>query len=297
VAGAVTDFLATARGWTAGRLSSEGYGRRKEMQAVGAFLLPACLFPLLAVAPADILIFVAFVVAAVVAIYNFCLDVRRAHDLGVSGWWVALGYVAVSAAGAALFARSWNVATLALGALFSVWVASTLLGLPFRWVSGRAGRNAYGAQPAPEPPILGASWQRRMLELSFEPTRTGFVFYRDARSPGVPVSSEEREQYLSAAPLSLSAVSKPFMERPPIRPRRKFVPVAWRRSRVIPEILVLGWLGGGWAMLNYAQGVQEAALRWPLVVVGLFLIALSVATMIAKMLPLAADSSASGTGG
>ena len=280
----MTVILPVGRRWMEGRLSAEGYRRRKGVQSLGAIFLPACLIVAARVAPPLLPLCLGLGATLVVATYNFGLDVRRTHDLGMSGWWVALAYGVACAGGSALAATSIGVVAILVVAPLSLWLASTLFGLPLGWIGGQVGPNHYGPAPEPAKPVFDGPWMRRVLELSFEPDGSGFVFYAAARSRGIPVSAEEREEYLSASPFGLSTISKRFAGRAPIRPPRPYFPIYFRRMGYYPASLVFMFLAFGSFLVILALGVQESLLRWPMIIFGAFTLILCATIMFAKML-------------
>lgn len=280
----MASIASTVGPWMAGRLSADGYRRRKAIQSAGAVFLPACLIVTTTVLPPLVLLSVAVAATVMVATYNFSLDVRRTHDFGMSGWWVGFAY-ATACGGGCLLTMNNGAVGIAAAAPLSLWLASTVFGLPLGWIGGQAGPNLYGPAPEPTRPISGEPWMRQLRELFFEPHGRGFVFYRTGWSPGVPVSAEEREEYLATSPYRLTTAAKRFAGRTPVTPPRPFLRTAWRRANCFPLYMQLVFLGSGWFWINLAFSVQEAALRWPMIVFGMLSVALAAMTMIAKMLP------------
>lgn len=111
--------------------------------------------------------------------------------------------------------------------------------------------------------------ERHFLGSSFEPHGDGFVFYRHHWAPGVPVSAEEKEEYLRP-PLdgSRNAFYGRIRGRAPVVPRRP-----WLRSHAatltgIPAAFGFGLvLLGAW-MTWRGLGFAEPAPRWLLLVAG-----------------------------
>jgi len=76
---------------------------------------------------------------------------------------------------------------------------------------------------------FGPEQQRKLLELSFEPSSGGYLYYRNRWARGVPVTAEERDSYLSASVLgSRGAFYTAIRGRAATAPPRKFGPVYWK---------------------------------------------------------------------
>lgn len=90
--------------------------------------------------------------------------------------------------------------------------------------------------------------QREMLALSFEPTDGGFIYYHYRWSRGVPVTPEEREEYLDIPVFrSRRGWRKALTGRETVQPRA-YLPVAWKLMNNMPlsmalYALILGAMG------------------------------------------------------
>jgi uncharacterized membrane protein YhaH (DUF805 family) len=75
------------------------------------------------------------------AIYAWiCIIAKRLHDLGLSGWWQALGYATLVAAGVLMMLRTGDELLSNLLALLLALVPLTILGA----AKGQAGPNRFG---------------------------------------------------------------------------------------------------------------------------------------------------------
>jgi hypothetical protein len=86
------------------------------------------------------------------------------------------------------------------------------------------------------PFALSTEDHRRLLETSFEPYGSGYLFYRNRWSRGVPVSAEEREEYL-AIPVfgSRRAFYKRIEARQPLFGPRDYDSAAQRMASALPK--------------------------------------------------------------
>lgn len=107
------------------------------------------------------------------------------------------------------------------------------------------------------------SQQREMLELSFEQTENGFVYYHYRWSRGIPVTAEEREEYLNIPVLgSRRAWRKALSGRESLQPR-PYAPVAWKLLRRMPvRMALLSMIFGVAGLLSapYAANMLLAAM-------------------------------------
>jgi len=68
---------------------------------------------------------------------------------------------------------------------------------------------------------LDTEQQRSLLALSFAPHGEGYVYYKDRWAPGIPVTTEEREQYLTDwSPVAARAFRPRIAGRAPATPPR-----------------------------------------------------------------------------
>jgi hypothetical protein len=121
--------------------------------------------------------------------------------------------------------------------------------------------------------ILGFSpvEARKLLETAFEPHGSGFAYFRDRWSPGVPVSAEEREVYVSRWYLgSTAAFHKKIAGRAPVAPPRGGRAVG-RVMRAIPLKFGIILFGGGLlaaVMGSFADSELERWLTWGVAVLA-----------------------------
>jgi len=103
--------------------------------------------------------------------------------------------------------------------------------------------------------LSSSTQQREILELSFEETDSGFIYYHNRWSRGIPVTAEEREEYLRIPALgSRRAWRKVVSGRETTSPRA-YGPVAWKLSRKMPLMMGLFSLIFGGVLLM--SGLQE----------------------------------------
>ena len=103
---------------------------------------------------------------------------------------------------------------------------------------------------------------RKLLETAFEPQGAGFVYYRNRWSPGIPVSAEEREAYVSRWYLgSTAAFHKRIAGRAPVTPARGGRAMG-SVMRAIPARFGVILFGG--AVLGVLMGLiaDSSAERW-----------------------------------
>jgi uncharacterized membrane protein YhaH (DUF805 family) len=280
--------------WFQGRLSALAYRREKGRRAflIGGLATVSLLAGQAISASPALLVVIAVCASAgatlLVALLNVPLDVRRAHDLGLSGWWLVIGYAAIYAALYALLYPPNDAAVAAAAvALLSFIAGGALFGVLLGWLRGQVGPNAYGEPPPSEAVtalFVDSRWIKRLIELSFEPYGDGFVFYKNAWSSGIPVTAEEREAYLSAEPFAWSAIRKGFEGRRPLTPPQELRTVL-DRLRVYPTFMMLPVLVFAWIALRFASAIQEPLLRVPIIFFGVIGLGLSLITFVAKLLP------------
>jgi uncharacterized membrane protein YhaH (DUF805 family) len=165
-----------------GRIASDEYRReitalRLMAGAATALLIAGGAFVARLLGPFTVLtaaVAAAFLILLILfAKSSFALSVRRMHDLGASGWWIALEYSSGLGACTLLFAGvslHLGVSVLAGFALAAVSAAISLVGFSVR---GKASANRYGDAPsaAVEPDLPIAAPPRRDLDAELRAAR------------------------------------------------------------------------------------------------------------------------------
>lgn len=86
---------------------------------------------------------------------------------------------------------------------------------------------------------------REMLELSFERTESGFVYYHYRWSRGIPVTAEEREEYLNIPVFGSRRAWRRALSEREATPPRAYAPVARKLLRTMPfRMAVFGLIFG-----------------------------------------------------
>ena len=97
--------------------------------------------------------------------------------------------------------------------------------------------------------------QRLLLETSFEPHGTGFLFYRHRWAKGVPVSAAERDEYLAIPVLgSRRAFYRKIKDRAPVKGEREYRRAAARMASALPQGMAVGilLLSGGLILRGFS---------------------------------------------
>ncbi|WP_232280911.1 hypothetical protein [Novosphingobium nitrogenifigens] len=93
--------------------------------------------------------------------------------------------------------------------------------------------------------------QRAILSLSFEQAADGFIYYPNAWSYGIPVSSEEREDYLKAPMIGARRKWRKSIEGRPTLPRRPYWPTLLKILAVMPiSMAIFGMAFGAIGILS-----------------------------------------------
>lgn len=96
--------------------------------------------------------------------------------------------------------------------------------------------------------ILGrdeADKQRTILALSFEPAENGYLYYHWRWSRGVPVTAEERDEYLSIPALGSRRAWRKSIAGRPTSPPRSFQPAQRKLLAAMPiSVVVMALLIG-----------------------------------------------------
>jgi hypothetical protein len=95
--------------------------------------------------------------------------------------------------------------------------------------------------------FLSPAEQRDILSLSFEPTEDGYVYYHNRWSRGIPVTKEERNEYLNIPVLGSRRAWCKSLEGRETLPSRAYKPVARKLYSAMPLsmgafVLILGLL-------------------------------------------------------
>ena len=111
--------------------------------------------------------------------------------------------------------------------------------------------------------------ERGFLDSSFEPHGDGFVFYRHHWAPGVPVTAQEREEYLRP-PIDGSRANfyDRIRGRAPVVPRRPWLRSHAATLRGVPAAFGFGLMLLGGGMIWRGRDFEDPALRRPLFVAG-----------------------------
>lgn len=168
-----------------GRLSREDYGRAQ----IGLGLAPMIL--LIMLAPVTWFVsavlgldevgsgFLALAVAGLVIVWMIATalanDVRRLHDLGLSGWWIVLTSLLYAAALLIFVTQMSSHQGLAPVAFLALSAGPVWLGWRLRWQRGDPGPNRFGEAPPPPDPIRSdfapIPVERRDLDAELRETR------------------------------------------------------------------------------------------------------------------------------
>ena len=111
--------------------------------------------------------------------------------------------------------------------------------------------------------------ERRALERDFEPDGDGYIFYRHHGSPGIPVTAEEREEYLSMPVIgSRQDFYDRIAGRAPVRPRRPYGRAYLGTLDSLPRGFVVSFLAAGALLLFSALRAEAPLLKWLWLVAG-----------------------------
>jgi hypothetical protein len=103
--------------------------------------------------------------------------------------------------------------------------------------------------------FTSSTQQREILALSFEPAEGGFVYYHNRWSRGMPVTSDEREEYLNLRVIgSRGAWRKTLIGRETVPPRA-FKPVLRKLLRAMP--LRMAIFGTAFGIGSLVSGLNE----------------------------------------
>ena len=111
--------------------------------------------------------------------------------------------------------------------------------------------------------------ERSLLESSFEPHGDGYVFYRHHWARGIPVSAEERAEYLRP-PIDGSRRSfyRKIERRAPVTPRRPWLRSQAATLRAMPAGVAIGLVAVGGLTLERSDDFAVPGLAWLLFVAG-----------------------------
>jgi hypothetical protein len=126
--------------------------------------------------------------------------------------------------------------------------------------------------------------ERSFLASSFEPHGDGYVFYRHHFAPGIPVTTEERAEYLRP-PIdgSRTAFYRKIEGRAPVAPRRPWLRSQAATLRAIPPGVSIGLVAVGGMMLARSGGFADPGLGWLLRVAGSMALGYGTLALVARL--------------
>lgn len=103
--------------------------------------------------------------------------------------------------------------------------------------------------------LISPAQQREMLELSFEQAENGFVYYHYRWSRGIPVTAEEREEYLNIPVFGSRRAWRKALAGRETTPARAYAPVARKLLQTMPfRMAVFGLIFG---IVGLVSGFNE----------------------------------------
>src|SRR5690348_6681482 len=104
------------------------------------------------------------------------------------------------------------------------------------------------------------SERRELLSTAFEPTESGYLYYRNRWAGGVRVTPEEREMFISSDAGSAFQLGREFSKRAPVAPPRHVSP--WLVADAIPYSFAAALITASIAAAAEAQRGNSPLAPW-----------------------------------
>lgn len=123
---------------------------------------------------------------------------------------------------------------------------------------------------------------RHLLELSFEPTSDGFLYYRTRWSPGIPVSAAEREAYLQIPAFGSRHAWRKSLSGRPRFPPRAYGPVARKLLFRMPAGMAIAAMGVSSILGIYGFSNENLFLKYTSILFSIIFLIFSISILIIK---------------